>query len=75
MNTGFLGEDDVAQVRHIMAVHGITDFGAAVRLWGRNKAIQVDGVLTVPQLRCLLDIATFLSSGVEHARDDLRKAA
>ena len=75
MNTGFLGEEDVAEVRGIMAQHGIADFGASVRLWGRNKAIQVHGGLTVAQLRCLLDIATYLNSDLQDIRSDLRQAA
>ena len=75
MNTGFLGEEDVAEVREIMHSHGIDDFGASVRLWGRNKAISVDGVLTVPQIRCLLDIATYLSGDLQRIQQDLQKAA
>lgn len=75
MNTGFLGEDDVAEVHRIMAAHGIRDFGARVRLWGRGKAAQVEGVLDLSQLRCLLDIVTFLNSDLENVHDDLRKAA
>lgn len=65
MNTGFLVEEDVAEVKTIMAAHGIGDFAASVRLWGRGKAVQVDGPLCVSQLRCLLDIATFLEAPLD----------
>lgn len=75
MNTGFLGEEDVAEVREIMRAHGIDDFGASVRLWGRNKAIQVDGPLTLAQIRCLLDIATYLQGDLQRIHSNLQKAA
>jgi len=61
MKTGFLNDDEVRQIHSIMARHGIEQFDAAIRFWGRGKAISVDGVLDEKHLTCLLDIARALS--------------
>lgn len=61
MNTRFLSEEEVAQVRSIMAAYGLHEFGASVRLWGRGKAIEVSGTLDKRELSCLLAISRYLS--------------
>lgn len=61
MKTGFLSEEEVAQVRSIMAAYGLHEFGASVRLWGRGKAIEVSGTLDKRELSCLLAISRYLS--------------
>lgn len=65
MNMGFLKDDEVRQVRSIMAQHGIEQFDASVRLWGRGKAISVEGNLGEKHLTCLLDIARALRPNAE----------
>lgn len=60
MNMGLLKDDEVQQVHSIMAQHGIEQFDASVRFWGRGKSISVDGVLGEKHLICLLDIARAL---------------
>lgn len=59
---GFLTDEDMAQVRDIMGVHGIEGFDATVRFWGRGKAVQVSGDLGEKQLQCLLEIVRALSA-------------
>ncbi len=59
---GFLTDEDMAQVRDIMGVHGIDGFDATVRFWGRGKAVQVSGDLGEKQLQCLLEIVRALSA-------------
>jgi hypothetical protein len=60
MHMGLLKEDEVLQVRAIMARHGIEQFDASVRLWSRGKSISVEGPLAEKHLHCLLDIARAL---------------
>ena len=60
MNMGFLKDYDVRQIHSIMARHGIEQFDASVRFWGRGKSISVDGMLGEKHLNCLLDIARAL---------------
>jgi hypothetical protein len=60
MNISLLKEDEVQQVHSIMAQHGIEQFDASVRFWGRGKSISVDGLLGEKHLTCLLDIARAL---------------
>lgn len=59
---GFLTDEDMAQVRDIMGMHGIEGFDASVRFWGRGKAVQVSGDLGEKQLQCLLEIVRALSA-------------
>ena len=59
---GFLTDEDMAQVRDIMGMHGIEGFDASVRFWGRGKAVQVSGDLGEKQLQCLLEIVRALST-------------
>lgn len=59
---GFLTDEDMAQVRDIMGLHGIEGFDATVRFWGRGKAVQVSGDLGEKQLQCLLEIVRALSA-------------
>ena len=59
---GFLTDEDMAQVRDIMGMHGIEGFDATVRFWGRGKAVQVSGDLGEKQLQCLLEIVRALSA-------------
>lgn len=60
MHMGLLKEADVQQVRAIMARHGIEQFDASVRLWGRGKSVSVEGPLGEKQLNCLLEIVRAL---------------
>lgn len=65
MNMGFLKDDEVQQVQSIMAQHGIDQFDASVRFWGRGKSIHVTGDLAEKHLTCLLDIAKALRPASE----------
>ena len=60
MHMGLLNEHDVQQVRAIMARHGIEQFDASVRLWGRGKSVSIEGPLCEKQLKCLLEIVRAL---------------
>ena len=60
MNTTFLSDEDLAAVRTILLRHGLEDFGAKVRLWGRGKAVEVNGTLCLDELRCLIEVARYL---------------
>lgn len=60
MNAAFLSDQDLQQVQSIMSTYGLTQFDASVRLWGRGKAIDVNGTLGKKELSCLLAIARFL---------------
>ncbi|MGQ0699862.1 MAG: hypothetical protein ACT4PZ_16665 [Panacagrimonas sp.] len=60
MNTTFLGAEEIARVESIMTAFGIDGFDASIRLWGRGKAIEVDGNLGSQELACLLAIARYL---------------
>lgn len=61
MNTQFLSEVELAQVESIMSAYGLRDFSADVRLWGRGKAIEVNGTLDQQDLSCLLAISRYLN--------------
>lgn len=67
MNTAFLNDHDLMQVQSIMASHGLTGFDAAIRLWGRGKAIDVNGTLGKRELSCLLAIARYLGDRPDEA--------
>lgn len=69
MTTTFLSDQDLSHVQSILATHGLSGFGASVRLWGRGKAIDVHGTLGQRELSCLLAISRFLgdSSACEPA--------
>ena len=66
MKTTFLSDQDLLQVQSILDQHGIAGFGAAVRLWGRGKAIEVKGTLGLQELSCLLAIARYLGGEFDH---------
>ena len=56
--------EDNSIVHKIMDRYGIKEFdsgNAYVRIWGRGRAIQIDGDLTTKELKCLADIAEFLN--------------
>ena len=42
-----------------MQANGLDDFDANVRLWGRGKGVQINGLLNQEQLRCLGNILEF----------------
>lgn len=65
MNARFLDERETAQIRLIMQAHGVEDFDASVRLWGRGKAIGIYGDVGRRELACLLAIHRYLDPNDE----------
>ena len=73
MKTTFLSDQDLSSVQSILEQHGLDGFDASVRLWGRGKAIEVNGTLGRRELSCLLAIARFLGdSGEDMSVTDAR---
>lgn len=61
MNARFLTAQDVEHIRQIMQAHGLSAFGASVRLWGRGKStIGIHGEVCSQELACLLAIHRYL---------------
>jgi hypothetical protein len=69
MNTAFLSDQDLMRVQAIMSDFGLSSFDAQIRLWGRGKAIDVNGTLGKQELSCLLEIARFLGERAQDEQD------
>lgn len=61
MITEHLSIEDCEKVKEIVKKHGIGEFDAFVRFWGRGQSIQIDGDLTLKECLCLSEIAEFLN--------------
>jgi hypothetical protein len=61
--TKHLNEEDAKKVTEILTKYNIVDgFDAWVCVWGRKSfGIQVDGDLSLNDLRCLTEIAEYLN--------------
>jgi len=56
-----LPEQYCTVVRLIMQSHEIEEFDAYIYIW-RNRTIQIDGDLTLKEMRCLVDIMEAVKS-------------
>lgn len=65
MKTTFLSDEDLSHVQSILDQHGLSGFDAAIRLWGRGKAIEIKGTLGRRELLCLAEISRFLGDDID----------
>jgi hypothetical protein len=60
MDTTCLNNEDASRVGELISKHGIQEFDAFVRFWGRKSTVQIDGDLNSKELRRILEIAEYL---------------